>query len=295
MVCVDRARYVADLTLIARPRPTGTAHWQVVQDLCADRLATLGYAVERQDYGSGINVIGTRAGSDPAAASVLVSAHYDSIGACPGADDNASGVAGLLETARVMAMARFRRTSIMACWDEEERGLVGSAAYADRARTRAEALAAVYDYEMIGYRSTVPGSQILPAGLDLLFPAEALALQRNEYRGDFLALIGDRDGSGVAMAHVAELGGAVGLSTTVLSLETALLLDPLLGDLRRSDHASFWAAGYPGIMVTDTGEFRNDRYHCTSGPDEPSVLDPDFSVQAIQATLGSAARMAEVQ
>jgi len=295
MLCVERARYVTDLGFIAQPRPPGTTHWQLVQDLCADRLAELGYSVERHDYGSGVNVIGTRAGSEPTAPSVLVSAHYDSVAGCAGADDNASGAAGLLETARVLAMGNFRRNLIMACWDEEERGLIGSEQYADRARARGEGLAAVYDYEMIGYRSTVPGSQTMPDGFDLIFAAQARELARNEYRADFVALVGDRDGSGVAMAHVAELGRAVGLPTTVIDLPGDLLFEPLLSDLTRSDHASFWAAGYPGIMITDTSEFRYDRYHCGSGPDEPSVLDPDFSVQVIQVTLGSAARMAEVQ
>ena len=61
--CVEPARYQTDLEEIAMPREPMTAHWQVVQDLCADRLTGLGFTVERQAYGTGVNVIGVRMGT----------------------------------------------------------------------------------------------------------------------------------------------------------------------------------------------------------------------------------------
>src|SRR4051794_35977129 len=76
---VDRAGYEADVTTIAGPRSPGKPHHQEIQDLCADRFASLGFAVERQTYSTGVNVIGTLAGTKLPAERVLVSAHYDAV------------------------------------------------------------------------------------------------------------------------------------------------------------------------------------------------------------------------
>ncbi len=131
--CVEQSRYEADLKFVAAPRPPGSAHHQAVRDLCAARFAEYGFTVEQHDYGTGSNVIGVLPGASDER--VIVSAHYDSTdGSCPGADDNATGVAGVLETARVMATASLDRTLVVACWDEEEDGLIGSDAYAARAK-----------------------------------------------------------------------------------------------------------------------------------------------------------------
>jgi len=59
--------------------------------------------------------------------------------------------------------------------------------------------------------------------------------------------------------------------------------------LRRSDHAAFWEAGFPALFITDTGEFRNDHYHCLGGPDEVADLDVDFAVGVTRATVEAAA------
>lgn len=290
MACVERARYVADLETISGARPPGSTHHGEVRELCATRLGELGFTVERHDYGSGVNVVGTRVGTALPDERVLVSAHYDSTVGCPGADDNASGTAGALETARVLAMATFGRTLVVACWDEEERGLVGSRGYADRAAMRGETLVANFVYEMIGYRDTTPGSQSLPAGLGLLFPRELRALQLRGSPGDFVVVIADELHSAGSAAAVGAMAARVGLPSVVLALPESVALVPETSDLRRSDHASFWENGAPGIMLGDTANFRYDRYHCAAGPDTPDQLDPDFSVAIIQATVGAAAQ-----
>lgn len=177
---VDQQRYEQDLKTVAKARPPGSAHWQVVQDLCVNRLESLGFSVVREDYGTGVNVIGTLKGTTKPDEQVLISAHYDHIAGCAGADDNASGVAGALESARVLAsQPRFDRTLIVACWDEEERGLLGSKAYAQAARDRGDQIVMSYVYEMIGYKDDTPDSQTLPAGIDLLFPAQTAAIIAN--------------------------------------------------------------------------------------------------------------------
>jgi len=91
---VSSDNIAADLAVIAVARPPGSSDWQAVQDLCAARFAAFGYTVERQEYGTGVNVIGTKKGGGGADGSVIVSAHYDSIENCAGADDNASGWRG---------------------------------------------------------------------------------------------------------------------------------------------------------------------------------------------------------
>src|SRR5690348_15617006 len=90
---VERDRYEADLSVIAGTRSPGTPHWQEVQDLCADRFASLGFEVERHAYATGVNVIGTLPGTTLPAERIVVSSHYDSVPNCEGADDNGTGVA----------------------------------------------------------------------------------------------------------------------------------------------------------------------------------------------------------
>ncbi|MBI5499309.1 MAG: M28 family peptidase [Deltaproteobacteria bacterium] len=288
MGCVEQPRYVADLNSVAGAREPGSAHWQEVQDLCASRFTALGFAVELYDYGTGVNVIGVLPGGDLAGERVLVSAHYDGVPDCPAADDNASGVAGLLETARVLSTASFRRTLVVACWDEEEDGLIGSEAYAARAAGAGESLAVNFVYEMIGFYSDVPESQAIPTGLDMLFPEQTAALAANENRGDFLAVIAD-DLARSFHERMALYGPAVGLSVVVLEVPSILKNSPLLSDLRRSDHAGFWELDVPAMMLTDTSEFRNPHYHCRDGDDAIETLDHGFTVKIVQTTVGAAA------
>ena len=89
--CVEQKRYIADLESVAVLRPPGSEGWHDVQDMLAQRLEQLGYDVSRSDYGSGVNVIGRLPGTKAEEIEVILSAHYDHIPGCPGADDNASG------------------------------------------------------------------------------------------------------------------------------------------------------------------------------------------------------------
>jgi len=265
-----------------------------VQDLCAQRLADLGFAVERFDYGSGVDVIGVKAGTEIPAERVLVSAHYDSVPDCPGADDNGSGVAGLLETARVLAAGTFARTLVAACWDEEEDGLIGSAAYAARAQATGEQILGHYVFEMIGTFDDTPGSQELPDGLEILFPAEVAQLEAEGFRGDFIALIHD-PGSATQAQDMVDLGAAAGLKSARLGVPEELLNSGLISDLRRSDHAPFWAIGVPAIQISDTAEFRNHAYHCRDGDDVIGLLDHGFAAKVVQATVGSLSNALQIR
>lgn len=286
--CVDQQKYVTDLEAISGHRPTESAHWQEVQDLCATRLEELGFQVERQPYGNGVNVIGTLAGKTQPDSSVLVSAHYDGVPGCPGADDNGTGVAGALEVARVLSMTDHDRTLVVACWDEEERGLLGSTAWAYGAGNAGRRIVVDFNFEMIGYYSTEPNSQTFPQGFGLLFGEAEQHMIENDWRGDFIALIADD----AATKHTDAMGKyatAAGIRPEPVILEGAFKESNLLGDLRRSDHAPFWDQDYPAIMITDTSEFRNKHYHCNGGVDAVDTLDHGSAAKVIAATIGAAA------
>lgn len=289
MSCVTASNYIADLETIAGPREPGSPHHAEVRELCAARLEALGFTIERHDYGTGVNIVGTLTGTTLPDEHVLLSAHYDSTPMCAGADDNASGVAGALESARVLAMRGHGRTLIVACWDEEERGFVGSTAYADRANDAAEIIVANFVYEMIGYRDTAPGTQTFPPGFDLLFPREIRALEERGSPADFIAFVADELHSGATAALLEAMATRVGLPSIAIVANETLKLSALTGDLRRSDHGPFWVNDDPGIMITDTSNFRYDRYHCGAGPDTVAGLDHAFSVAVIEATVGAAA------
>lgn len=289
VACVDGSRYQTDLEAIASPREPGSAHWQTVQDLCADRLEGLGFTVEREDYGTGTNVIGTKAGTAGGDEYVILSAHYDHIDGCVGADDNASGVAGMLEAARVLAQRDYPRNLVVACWDQEEFGLLGARAYAQAASARGDEVVFNFNYEMIGYVSDEPNSQSIPTGLDALFPQQAGEIEADDFRANFIALIVNKRGVAhmEAMAHWADL---LGLPNQILDVPDDAKNSPLLSDLRRSDHATFWEVDYDAAMITDTSEFRYDAYHCRNGlEDVVENLDNEFSTAVIKASVGAIA------
>ncbi len=283
---VDSARYEADLNSVAGVRNDGSQAWQEAQDFCAERLTELGFDIELHDYGTGVNVIGTLAGTSDE--QIIVSAHYDAVNDCEGADDNASGVAGALEAARALSVAEFNRTLVIACWDEEEQGLLGAKAYADRAIQEGTEIAGMYSLEMIGYKSDEPNTQLLPPGLDILFPDQVAMLEANEFRGDFILIVTDEASRSLNDAFEQYADG-VELPWIELEVPDALLNNPVTGDLQRSDHAAFWQVGYPGIMLTDTANFRNPNYHCSGGPDTIDPLDTDFAVKIIKSVVGATA------
>jgi Zn-dependent M28 family amino/carboxypeptidase len=284
---VDAAGFARDLALIARPRPPGSAHWRRVQDLCATRLEELGYQVARVSYGSGVNVVGTRAGGERPDHVVLVSAHYDSTQDCAGADDNATGVAATLELARMFAGTKARRTLAIACWDEEERGLVGSSAYA-AALEDPGTLDLVVVFEMIGYTAHEAGTQAVPPGLGDLFPDAVRQIEANQNRGDFLAVVHDQRARGAAEAFAAH---GAGRALRVVRLEVPDRLKNALAarDLRRSDHAPFWRRDVPAMMLTDTANFRNPRYHCADGADSVASIDAAFAAKVVETAAATVA------
>jgi len=196
---------------------------------------------------------------DPRRAKILIGAHYDSIPGTPGADDNASGVAALIATARAIGP---QEGICYVAFDGEECGFVGSRALvAGLGGHRPEQ---VHILEMVGYASREPGSQSNPVP----------AIQAPTV-GDFLGLVGTY-GSRRLLDHVLTTadGHAVpvqGLYLPDVPLET---IGRISHHLLRSDHSPFWRAGLPALMWTDTAEFRNPHYHRPT--DTPETLDYEF-------------------
>ena len=261
--------------------------------MCAQRLRALGYQVSVPKYAnnkSSKNVIGTLQGKKTPAKVVILSAHYDSTdNTCPGADDNATGVAAVLESARVLARQKHDRTLVIACWDEEESNIMGSRAYAKATIRDKQQIILMYAYEMIGYATTKPGSQQVPHGLEMVFPKQIARLKERGSPGDFIALVYDDNPDPRAAAAAFERAAStIGLPTMSLPVPDKLKNHSSMNQLRRSDHASFWEQQMPGIMLTDTAHFRNTHYHCKHGrSDTIDRLDSEFATKVIKATVAS--------
>jgi Zn-dependent M28 family amino/carboxypeptidase len=279
---VSEARLRKLVAQFARERPPGSAAHAEVRAEAEAALRAQGYAVELHDYGTGVNVVATRAGRRDEA--VVLSAHYDHVRGCRGADDNASGVAAVLEVGRALSGGAFDRTLILALWDEEEAGLIGSRAWAKAARARGQAITLALSLDGIGVASPQKGSQRMPPGVRLLVPRVARSMEARGMRGDFIAIVGDGGTEPFIDAFVA---AAEPRGLPVEHATLGALKKLAFADAQRSDHASFWLNGYPAALVTDTANYRYAAYHCTYGPDDPDRLSYPFLAQ-VTASLAEA-------
>ena len=278
----DIARYTADVEYIAQaPRTLLEPHHQAVQDMCAERFAELGYDVSLEDFGKGVNVIGTLTGTTRQDELVIISAHYDTIPNSNGADDNASGVAGLLETARLLSGTQYDRTLVVACWDQEEPALYGSYVYANQAMTNDVDIKVAYVYDEIGLTDDRPDSQRFPVGFDLYYPEAAKQLKENDHKANFVLLIYDEDSSQWAQA-ISSQADKLGLPSIGLQ---ANLDGEVPTELKGSDHASFWIEGFPAIEINDTSGFRNAFKHTQF--DTVDHLNHEFATKIISAVTAS--------
>ncbi|MBP5975122.1 M28 family peptidase [Brasilonema sp. CT11] len=191
---------------------------------------------------------------------ILIGAHYDAVPGTPGADDNATGIAVLLELARIFASVPTKYPLRLVAFDMEEYGLLGSTEYAAYLKQEQQSLRLMISLEMLGYCDQTPGSQSYPPFLKYLYPNS----------GDFIALIGNwrtiRD-----LICISRSIRKVGVPSQWLPVPNRGLI---VRQTRQSDHAPFWDAGYPAMMVTDTAFMRNPNYHKSS--DTINTLDLDF-------------------
>lgn len=284
-----RRRLEEDVERVAVERTVGSPGWLAVQSLLKDRLTELGYAVSLEPVGRGMNVIGTKTGTKASDELVILSAHYDHIEGCRGADDNASGVAVVLEAARTFQSRPLDRTLVFAFWDLEESGLEGSAAYAERAEQESRKITQMVSLDGVGFARHEPSSQRMPEGVGTILPEIERQLEGNEYKADFIGAMGDPD-SEQFLSLFEKAGRAAGIPAIGVPLSTVARM--LLSDAARSDHASFWDAGYPAAVVSDTANFRNPNYHCYHGADDPGTLDYAFLTGVTEAVIAATAGVA---
>ncbi len=250
-------------------------------DYISAQFSSFGLPVSRQtfrfrgnDYD---NIIAERTGRISPEKVLVVGAHYDSVYTTPGADDNASGIAGLLGVARLLAGAETPLTVRFVAFCLEEPPAyrsrnMGSYHYARSLCERKEQVEGMICLEMIGYFSDQKGSQHYPLPLfRLKYPSE----------GNFIAMVGGMRSREFTRGMAAGFRKAVDLPAITLNAP------PIIIGIDFSDHWSFGKFGYKAFMVTDTAFYRNPHYHAPT--DLPGTLDyerMDKVVQGLVAAIG---------
>jgi hypothetical protein len=240
-------------------------------------LASLGYAVGRQEFladgklvrNIDVTVEPARGKSDPEV--IVVGAHYDSAPGSPGANDNASGAAAVIELARLLRdldAAGAKRIRFALFVNEEPpyfmTEAMGSLHYARALAQRNERVVAMYSLETIGFYSSEPGSQVYPWPFGLMFPD----------RGDFIAFVG-------------LLGSRALVQETARSFRAHTFFPTIGGvapgfvpGISWSDHWAFAEHGFQAVMLTDTAPFRYPHYHRPS--DTPDKVDAENVARVVK-------------
>jgi len=227
---------------------------QAATDYLRNNLQQEGYVVSEHAYqvsGQQVsNLEVTLTGSNSGGGEVVVGAHYDSVRGAPGANDNASGAAAILELARQFHGSKLNKTVRFVLFVNEEppyfqTNSMGSLVYAQQLRRDHVPVSAMISLETIGYYSDKKGSQKYPPVLNLFYPD----------RGDFIGFVGNSESRDLVRRTIRRFRE----STSFPSEGIAAPADwPGIG---WSDHWSFWQEGYPAIMITDTAPFRYPYYH----------------------------------
>ncbi len=244
----------------------------------------MGYSNDRECYDAlgdeATNLIVEQPGSKRADEIILLGAHYDTVATTPGADDNASAVAVLLEVSRLLREHTGRRTAryvAFACEEPPYFNLdsMGSQHHAHGSRQRGDKIVGMLCLEMVGYYALHKGSQIVPPTipqfLHRFFPQ----------RGNFLAAVGNMPSWKLNWQF--RRGFKRGTRRMPLF---SICLPEKINEIRLSDNSSFWDQGYPALMLTDTSFLRNPNYH--QATDTPETLDYP---RMTEVTLGVASAM----
>ncbi len=242
----DEKRILKNLKEIAQPRGKQNAAGSV-RGYLLESLTAAEFQPKQQTFHGGVNIIWERPGTDADAGVYLIGAHYDVVSQSPGADDNASGVVGVIELAHIFSQIATRSTLRFVLFDGEERGLLGSK-YFVRTPSQTANVRGVFILEMIGFTCSKKGCQKYPSSMDGLDVPDT---------GQFVAAVGNRERVDLLESL---LSARRGIDPQVIALPI-----PRQGQFhphtRRSDHASFWDHKIGAVMLTDTGDFRNPNYH----------------------------------
>jgi len=238
-----------------------------------DRFRELGYLPDIQAYESQGKTVKNLAvelvGSTLPQEIVVVGAHYDSVLGSPGANDNGSGVAAVLELARLLKDKQMNRTVRFVAFVNEEPPFsyteeMGSRVYATRARERGERITAMLSLETLGYYYDAPGSQHYPFPFSFFYPDTA----------NFIGFVGNLSSRSLVRRSLDTFR-----QHTPFPSE-GLASPGWITGVSWSDHWSFWQAGYPAIMITDTALFRYAHYHAPT--DTPDKLDYNRTARVVK-------------
>ncbi|MGE5807819.1 MAG: M28 family peptidase [Nitrospirota bacterium] len=246
---------------------------QKAADYISERLASFGYAVSRQPFqfrgNTYDNLIAELSGSSSPEKILVVGAHYDTVRTTPGADDNASGVAGLLGLAQALADSRPKKTVRFVAFALEEPPVyrtknMGSYHYARSLKEDRDDVEGMICLEMIGYFREGKHSQHYPFPFMKRVYPEA---------GNYISMVGNLQSRVFTRTMAEDFRKAVDLPVVTLNAP------PIVIGIDFSDHWSFGKFGYRAFMVTDTAFYRNPHYHSPS--DTPETLDYERMAEVV--------------
>jgi len=204
---------------------------------------------------------------------IVVGAHYDSVVGAVGANDNGSGVAAVLELARLFREAKPARTLRLVAFVNEEppffrTNQMGSRAHSQRSKERGENIVAMLSLETIGYYSDKPGSQRYPFPLGFFYPST----------GNFIAFVSNLSSRALLHEVIASFRRHADFPSESVAAPA------FIPGVDWSDHWSFWKEGYPALMVTDTAPYRYPYYH--TAQDTPDKVDYDRAARVVTGLQG---------
>ena len=276
-------------TLAAAPRAPGSREHRRAADYIRDHLQQCDFAVREAVHREGemscTNLLTEPLSGRPELPLVIIGAHYDSVPGSPGADDNASAVAALLELARwvgprLQGNGAFQARLQLAAYDLEEYGLVGSFLHSRQVQRAGAPLRGMVSLEMLAYTDPQPGSQRLPPHLAGHYPDVA----------NFIGVVGNEVSGGLLQVVTEGLKKVGDLPVEFLAVPGN---GEVLYETRLSDHASFWDRGFPGLMITDTSFFRNPHYH--TADDTPETLDYPFLARVTAGVCEAVDRLLQME
>ena len=286
MILRDRLRHHVQ----ALAQDIGERNWRAYNNLerarhyIDEQLRSLVYEVEHQEFKfngqSFFNVEAILRGTQSSARSIVVGAHYDSVEGSPGANDNATGVSALLELARELRGQNLPATIRFVAFVNEEPPFfntlegMGSIEYVRRLEDPAGTVSAMLSLETVGFYSDVEGSQSYPPLLGLFYSNKA----------NFIAVVGNLHSRKVVRSIMRSFRENAAIPSEGIAAPA------IIPGLSWSDHRSFWKAGIPAVMVTDTALFRDPEYHLAT--DTPGRLDYDRMARVVAGLAVAIASLA---